>query len=248
MSRGILCGADERQAWLLPWWWSRYTAAQNTYPVTFCDFGLSRASRAWCAERGEVVNVEAPRSVNSERVPATVRKEWEKLYGPTIWEARGVWFRKPAALLKTPYLKTLWIDLDCEILGALEPLFQFCEGAMFSIAREWDTLHLPADHPQAKYNSGVIVYDKRAPLLHLWQKRAADSRDRFWGDDPLLSSLIQEGHPVHEFSPLWNWRMKDGLRWEAQIYHWVGEWGKEYIRQWGGIKPTYERWMAQNHR
>lgn len=244
MSRGILCGADERQAWLLPWWWSRYKAAQNVYPVTFCDFGLSEISRAWCAERGQVVTVAGSESVPSERLSAIVRNDWEALYGHTLWEVRSAWFRKPAALALTPYAKTIWIDLDCEILGSLEPLFQLCEEKSFSLAREWDTLHLPI----AKYNSGVIVYEKTAPLLHLWKERAFDWSDRFWGDDPLLSFLIQEGYPVHEFSPVWNWRMKDGLNWEAQIYHWVGEWGKEYIRQWGGIKPTYELWMQKNHR
>lgn len=237
LSRGVLCGTDRRQEWLLPWWWSRY-AAKNTYPVTFCDFGMSLEARQWCCKRGKILDVEVSFAVGKG---GGRQAEWEEIYGRSIWEARAAWFKKPFALLKTPYARTIWLDLDTEIFASLEPLFELAQGHEVCLLKERETDHLPLFHPDVKYNSGVIVYDRAAHLIHRWAERACDAHDDFWGDDPLLSALIHEEKlSVHEMPSAWNWRIKDGLPVQPQIIHWVGEAGKEYIRKWGGLGVQME--------
>jgi len=241
--QGVLCGADLHQEWLLPWWWSSYRL-NNTCPVTFCDFGLSDDARSWCQDRGTVISIDTCSSwiASCDQIPAFLKSEWEKLYGKRIWNSRQAWFKKPIALLDSPYQKTLWVDIDCEILSSIHPLFEFCSSSCpFALVREISTDYLPLFHPQVKYNGGVIVYMKEAGILKKWADAARSQNDQFWGDDPLLSHLIcQYRYPIQEIPPIWNWRMSDGFNPLAHIYHWVGSGGKEYIRQWGGIKPSLD--------
>ena len=54
--KGILVGCDSKQEWLLEWWYERYSA-ENQFPVTFADFGMSEKAKAWCARHGELIEV-----------------------------------------------------------------------------------------------------------------------------------------------------------------------------------------------
>src|SRR6266404_4365778 len=118
--RGIIVGANQHCAWLLPWWWRHY-ARHNTYPVTFFDFGLSEDVIAWCRERGEVIrfNPDTIAMPAKEEIDPQNRAKWEMLYGEAIWSARQGWFCKPVACVQSPYEETLWLDLDCEVCGPL---------------------------------------------------------------------------------------------------------------------------------
>jgi hypothetical protein len=243
-SQGVLCGCDTHQEWLLPWWWSRLKE-HSDWPVTFCDFGMSREAREWCRERGTLHDIDwdpawvTPReAINEDRVVA-----WESMYGPGVWSARESWFKKPLALLSTPYQKTVWLDLDCEVLSSISPLFEM--QAPISLVREMPSSHLPLFHPEIKYNSGVLVFDQGVSLIKMWEEASRYSNHLFWGDDPLLSHLIsREKYPVHEMSEVWNWRMSDGFCMNAKIYHWVGSGGKGFIRERGGIKSSLDSFYA----
>lgn len=217
----------------------------NAYPVIFCDFGMSADARAWCMERGQVVSVSDDFTACGD--PACVesadREAWEALYGPSVWQARRVWFKKPIALAQSPYRYTLWLDLDMEILSPLAPLLNWAQEYEVSLVREKEGDHLPRFHPDIKYNSGLMVYRKGAPLIALWAERARLDCHRFWGDDPLLSALIaEEQYRVGEIDPCWNWRIRDGIRGDLKIIHWMGEAGKAYIRKWGGLQERLSAW------
>ncbi len=247
LPRGILCGADALQEWLLPWWWSRFKD-YNDFPVTFCDFGMSCEARLWCEKRGSVIDIafDPARIASQEGISKDLIVKWEEIYGPGVWLARSTWFKKPLALLQTPYFKTLWIDLDCEILASISDLFEASSSELpIAIVREPASAHLPRFHPDIKYNSGLIAYQHGAFLIEKWAEEAICCNHLFWGDDPLLSHLIShERIEVNEISEIWNWRMSYGFCLNAKIYHWVGSGGKGYIRERGGIKPALDSFFA----
>lgn len=239
---GILCGAERSQEWLLPWWWARYRE-HNDYSVTFIDFGMSEEMLKWCAERGEVVTLENELFVaHRSAIDPSLVKEWEDAYGWTIWNARLTWFKKPFAFLHSRYKRGIWIDLDCEVLGPLDPLFKYCNASsQLGMVRDYTADHLPKFHPQAHYNGGVIVFEHNAPILQKWAEDALTRNHLFSGDDKLLSDLIYSKQiNVVEIPEIFNWRLARGFNLSAVILHWVGSGGKAYIRTHGGLKPSLD--------
>jgi hypothetical protein len=254
---GILIGCDQAQEWLLPWWWENY-ADFNAHPVAFVDFGLSKEARAWCRKRGVVVDLQAaPFAVADQgRVDEETARLWEKMYREGIWKSRKVWFRKPYAMLLSPFERTIWIDCDCEILGDLSTLFSECQNASgvglvrepeFSQerSRENNLLH----DREILYNSGVVVFAKRSVLIQKWAECCADGNLQFWGDQDVLSRLIYlHKFEVNEVDPIYNWRLSQGLNLRAVIVHWVQTSGKRYIQQRGGIRKEIEafnQWLSK---
>ncbi len=245
--RGIICGADSSQEWLLPWWWERYSA-ENAYPVTFCDFGMSQEAKEWCTKRGEVIAIPFDPTLVTpyEDVDPLLVKQWETCYTSTVWDFRPVWFKKPFALLQSPYKRGVWLDLDCEILQSIEPLFEFC-GAQeqLGIMREFTWQHLLKFDPAIVYNSGVIVFEHGAPIIEQWAEGSVTLNHLFWGDEVLLSHLIQQMQlDVFELPGIYNWRLSQGMNLNAVIVHWLGGGGKSFIRQFGGLKPSLREFVG----
>jgi hypothetical protein len=238
MSRGVLVASDERAEWLLPWWWERYSA-RNTLPVCFVDLGLSHFGRTFCKEKGSLHTLDANSSCAlKEELPKERAARWEEIYGKELWEMRSAWFKKPLALEKSPFKKTLWLDLDCEVLAPLEPLFDHHAEDTFVIALETERALLAEKEIQTGeiYNSGVILYDRGSPILPAWKSAALLRTHEAWGDQQLLSKVISEGaFPITLLDDAYNWRMARGLNIHACIIHWVGSWGKEYIAKHGGL-------------
>jgi hypothetical protein len=229
---GILCGSDAGQEWLLPWWWERY-AEHNAFPVTFVDFGMSDQGRSFCRERGESVLLDRDDSFVSMREEIDLERvrTWEGFYGKTLWPCRRHWFKKPFALLHSPYEKTLWLDLDCEVLGPLSEIFSYCsKDTPIALVREL--------REEVKFNGGVIVFMHGTEIIRRWAQDALTRNDCFWSDDALLSALIQEMEvPVAELPEHYNWWFSKGLHLNPTIHHWLGGAGKAYIKHYGGIKP-----------
>lgn len=244
---GILCGTDQEQEWLLPWWWSRYQD-HNNFPVAFCDFGMSDQARRWCEQRGSVIDISFDPAAVAPRESLAVEliKEWEALYGPSLWKARNSWFKKPLAMIQSPFKKSIWIDLDCEVLSCVSALFEIStSNSALALVKEPGTAHLPSFHPDIKYNSGVLVFNQQSELIHQWAEQALELNHQFWGDDPLLSHLIVKNKvKVQEIPEVWNWRMNYGFSLNAKIYHWVGSGGKNFIREKGGVKPMLDAFFA----
>ena len=242
--KGIICGCDAAQEWLLPWWWSRLRD-HNEDPVAFCDFGMSEEALQWCRERGEVIPISFdPSTVASrEAVASHLVAEWENCYTGTVWDFRDAWFKKPFAFLHSPFQRTLWLDLDCEVLAPIDILFDLCSReTQIGIMREFNLTHFPRFHPEAIYNSGVIVCEHGAPLIEKWAEGSLTQTDLFWGDEVLLSHLINTMRiPVEEIPGVFNWRVSQGINLNAVICHWIGPGGKIFIRDFGGLKPTLDK-------
>jgi len=244
---GVLCGSDAAQEWLLPWWWERYSA-ENAFPVTFIDFGMTQKMRSWCSERAEVIPFDRDMSfvASKQQIALEHTHEWEGFYGPTLWEARTSWFRKPFALLLSPYSKTVWIDSDCEVLAPLDALFEECTPAsQIALVREHATEHLLKYDPAVRYNGGVIAFMHGAEIINTWAERTIERNHYFWGDDPLLSACINEERiSVVELPEIYNWRLAQGVNMNAVIHHWTGSAGKAYIKHFGGIKPKLQELIS----
>ncbi len=238
---GIICGCDQSQEWLLPWWWERYRLS-NSFPVSFADFGMSETAKRWCREKGELFNVEleATHIKMKHEIDPEAAHYWEQLYGPEVWKARQNWFKKPFALLNSPYRHSIWIDLDCEVLNNVKDLFLACDQhSQLAMVREHKTNHLPRFHAEARYNGGVIVAIHGAAIIEKWAEESLKRNHQFWGDDPLLSALIKERRlEIVELPQIYNWRLANGINMGAVIHHWTGTGGKAYIKQYGGIQPA----------
>ena len=239
---GVLCGSDEAQEWLLPWWWSRYSQHCN-WPVTFCDFGMSEMMKIWCRERGEHVDVDIEASciTSKEKMDPKVVSKSTGCYADTLWVSRLQWFKKPFALLHSPYRIGLWIDSDCEILRPITELVStFDPSCQIALSprpvlkrKKEEGVYLKSWH-----NGGVMVFSYGAPIIETWAKGVAEYSHQFVADDLLLSYLIDLHQlKIQEFPEIYNWRMRQGINFDVAIYHWLGPQGKEYIRNSGGLQP-----------
>jgi len=199
----------------------------------------------WCHERGEVIKLPvSPKEVaHKESFSPDFVKVWEKNYTDAVWNLRHVWFKKPLACLQSPFQRSIWLDLDCEVLGPLDDLFDLCSNeSQIGIMREFAKSHHPRFHPDALYNSGVIVFDHGVPLIEKWACGAIELTDQFCGDDVLISHLNNSMRiPVEEIPEIYNWRISQGINLNAVIWHWHRDGGKTFIRNFGGIKPALDQ-------
>lgn len=149
---------------------------------------------------------------------------------------------KPITLAATPYERTIWLDLDCEVLKPLDHLFTACDHPSgIALAAESESTqhregrrkHLLPD--EMIYNAGVIVFKKESPVIAKWAAQAYEKSQTIWSDQHLLARIIfTDKIEINQLSSEYNWCMAWGLNINAVIIHWFGPWGKQIIRQHGG--------------
>jgi len=229
MQKGILIGSDLNTEWLLPWWW-KYYSKYNNFPVAIVDFGLSPKMVKWCQKRGEVISLKS-HDFSSKKLPLDLSKAWESIYLGDLWKARKAWFKKPLACLESPFDLTVWMDIDCEVCGPLNPLFEEWEkGVEVALVRDERSVE------EHNYSSGVMVFPKQSAVIQAWAALCLASYDQYMGDQNALTDLLLSGKfSFKEISPLYNWIMFQGYNCGALVAHWGAAWGKEYIRKFGGI-------------
>jgi len=219
-NEGVVVAVDAEQEWLLDWWYAnlrRYT----DLPVWFVDLGMSADARAWCAARGGVS-------------PPVTRGDEHGMYG---------WFKKPLALLTTPFRRSIWFDADVEIRGDVRRLLDECPAGKMGMTFDRGTPDdyrdaMPTDGPI--HNSGVIVYDHGDRVLPEWASmtlaihsdKPGDPSGGQPGDQETLALTLRATAPehVHRFSEdLVRLRFdEDG---PFLVKHWTGPVGKKRIRK-----------------
>jgi hypothetical protein len=223
---GVIVGSDLAQEWLLPWWWDHY-AESNTHPVTFVDFGMSAEMQQWCRERGSYLKLPVADIFVSEKeeIDPALISDWEKGFGSKFWNCRSAWFKKPSACLLSPYHRSVWIDLDCEVRGSIKELFPLCDHETgISMSTEWE------ESRKIGYNSGVIVFKHGLPLIEAWADLSFEKNSDFRGDQEALSHIIEQQQlRILELPPIYNWRRVYKENPQAVIQHWHGDYGKSYI-------------------
>jgi hypothetical protein len=225
---GILVGCDCNQEWLLSWWWEHYSR-HNTYPVAFVDFGMSEKASAWCREKGQHISLPPDRIV-LKKLPSRRKALWEKRLGSGFWHARPAWFEKPFAFFRSPFAFSCWVDLDCEVKGALDPIFATLSlGAEIALVREPESTQ-KKDRKQklifpdeVSYNSGVVAFRNDAPVLQQWTEIASQQNDKFISDQNALSRAIYIHRPrLIELPPVYNWYKNQHPNPHAVIVHYFG--------------------------
>ena len=213
---GVVVGVAPSQAWMLPWWWDQFARHNPRVPVAFADFGLGAAERAWCAERGTLIDL--------VDVPATG------------------WFRKPLAILRAPFQRILWLDLDTEVRGAVAPLFA-CAERPLAIAARPSTLEGSCAHehrygwftmlpPEARaWCTGILVTAHGNPLVCEWAQIALADEADYRGDNEMLAVLAhcRPGAVVEIDPALASSTFRDCT--DAVVVHWRGPVGKQRIRE-----------------
>ncbi len=226
---GIIVGSDLSQEWLLPWWWEHYRR-WNNYPVAFIDFGMSQESKAWCKKRGSLISLPVADIFVAEKnqIDSEVISAWEGAYGREFWHNRNGWFKKPLACLLSPFQKTIWIDSDCEIRGALKEVFDFCEHSSgIAIAKEQNDKQPLA---WVGYNSGVIVFKRGVVLLEEWADHSFERNHEYPGDQDILSVIIHDKNlKIGDLPLIYNWSRCSAINPQAVILHWHGNYGKATI-------------------
>jgi hypothetical protein len=229
MEWGVVVAADRGAEWLVPWWWECYRK-HHRQDVAFVDFGMSEEARSWCAQRGLLIPFagESDFVKPKELVGKKEQQKWEAIYGPKVWQARRSWFKKPLAMLQSPFERSVWMDLDCEVCRPIDAIFEGIDAGALGAVRVAKRAH---------YNSGVIVYDKKAPLLKAWAEACLKKHGSCIGDETLLSHLIRKNqYPFKELGREFNWMMGWGYQPDLVIAHWAASWGKLCIETLGGIQ------------
>ena len=222
---GVLIGSDLTLEWALPWWWKHYRK-HNSHPVAFVDLGLTAEKKRWCKRRGPLI----PLRVGdfTEEVAPEKAQEWEEKTGKSFWESRGAWFKKPFACLKSPFDRTLWIDVDCEIRGSIIPLFEYAsKSGGLAMAME----QLDFSRSYKAYNSGVIAFRQNHPLILQWANTCLSLNTQFRADDDVFAYMLSEkGIEIDEIPPHYNWSRCLEENPHAIIQHWHGCHGKTVIK------------------
>lgn len=221
---GILVAADVTVEWMLPWWWEHYRK-HNSHPAAFIDLGMSPEQKKWCKKRGRSIPLRIVDFAAEEKdVDPALAKQWNDEFGKTYhWEFRNAWFKKPFACLQSPFDRTIWFDLDCEIRGAVDSLFNY----PFAVARDYK--QPPSDYPI--FNGGVIAFHRDHPLLKDWAEHCRLLHGQFRSDQEVLSYLIAEKKAdITILPPRFNWSRKIKENPEIVVLHWHGSFGKSVIK------------------
>jgi len=237
---GILVFIDAELEHLLPWWWYNYQL-RSSYPVTFIDFGMSSKALTFCQERGDVQPMNFDHNyfqIKKEDLPEKKQKLWGSLYGKYLWGCHSKWMLKPFALQITPYQTTLFLDIDTQVLGSLNYLFE--NFSHFSCAKEPQSrqdqhkeILLPGEHV---YNSGVIIYAHRCKIIELFTEKTLNEHLDFPTDQNVLSRVIlQSGLPFCELPTKYNGIASDWIPRNCSILHWCGKSGKKAIESMSSI-------------
>ncbi|MCB1109773.1 MAG: hypothetical protein KDK64_02240 [Chlamydiia bacterium] len=208
MDKGVLTGCNAEQEWMLKWWWRNYSK-HNDYPVTFCDFGMSPGAKNWCAERGTLLHFD-PESLALKK---NLSANWAKQVSLSTWNKRALWFSKALILSKAPYEKSIWTDIDCEILKNLSSLFELVESKDgFAIAYDSEENAKLAksnaflDKSVPVLQAGVFAFKKNSPVIPAWIDYCLSHLETEASDQTAISHLqAQFSFDITILSNKYNW-------------------------------------------
>lgn len=160
MKKGVMTGCNQTNEKHLQSWFQSYSK-HNTFPVTFCDFGMSETARTFCETNGNLL------------------------------KATG----KAFALPLSPYEKTIWTDINCQVNEFLAPLFEMAhvkDGFAISYSK------------QNTSQSGVMTFTKNSPAILNWQAWCIKNKEV--PDDETLEFLLKENNfRLTQFSEKYYW-------------------------------------------
>lgn len=244
LSQGVITACSKELEWMLPWWWYHFSSYSNV-PVLFVNLGMSDKGLNWCHERGFVLDLPNLGEYVNEVDPGLAQK-WRSLVGGNLFDVRRKWFQKPFCFISTPFYQNLWIDIDCQIVKSLEPLWQFmCDEQKIYIRLERDVTHEAylahalRKENQRLYNSGVVGFFHGNSLIEDWVDRAYYHNELYLGDqDALSASLYGQENSVCLLESKHNLFFDEENK-DPHIIHWVGGRGKIKIYEEVKNSPSF---------
>ncbi|HRQ87545.1 MAG TPA: hypothetical protein PLA50_02035, partial [Bacteroidia bacterium] len=167
---GLVVMSDGESEWLLPWFASRFQRHHPTLPVCLFDLGMSDGALRWAGQQGWEIRA----------------RTWDDAFGTA-------WFHKPLAIEASPFTNLLFLDLDCEVRGALNDALQWCQDGLVL----GQDLHPPNAYGKLFrrdhfYNSGLIAVRRDHPVIALWRDAVRELHQVMRGDQEILNLTIQE--------------------------------------------------------
>jgi hypothetical protein len=234
ISKGVLVATDSTLEWMLPWWVYHYKK-QADLPIAFVDLGMSEEKKAFCREHGTLISIDW-KEFYSDPSMIEQRIEGGEINGSNLnkfLNRRNAWFLKPFACLASPFEKTLWIDIDCEVLKPIDILFS---RNGFACSKESESV-LQSNISRGTipkitnyYNSGLIYYEKNHPVLLAWAKEIEQNPGSYYGDQAALSVIIENFNYSIDTFPFEHHRFYDEEIFESTVIrHYCGIDGKKEI-------------------
>jgi len=224
IGKGVIVACDQPYEIYLPWWWHNFSL-HSSLPVAFIDLGLSKGAQAYCSSKGLVIphHPDSSFQAKKEEIDANLANYWELYHGSDLWEKRAAWFAKPFYLLKTPFKRTLFLDIDCRVQGNIDPLLEIDSSDQFATMK-----HI---FPEGTfYNSGVCAFGWGSPVIPTWANRSFGVTHKELGDDDILHAILSEEQFDISFFPLkYNCPHSHELSDSAVIAHYLGKNGKNKI-------------------
>ena len=215
----FLTGCDEKTEWQLPWFLENYFEYNNT-PIAIGNFGMSDEMVRWCETKSRAFCL---------------------MHHDQVGQFEKAWFLKPAAMLKAPGKKVVWLDTDCQVMANLDHIFRILVP---------NKLNMVMDRPWLKrrkeegFNSGVVGFINKPEILHKWAKQVEDTPNV--GDQEVLHSMLDPLNRqiyIHELPNKWNWLRlqiehdnEDSN--DKKIMHWTGAKGNDRIKGLMKIKEA----------
>lgn len=224
---GVMTGADSNHEDLLPWWWHHYRK-RCAAPVVFADFGMSKQMADWCQQRGTRIKIQS--GIEGK-----------------------AWWNKPFALLRTPFRKTVWIDVDCRVCADPQAILDrdgFCAtrddwATKQAIDKGW------AAQGETVYSSGVLMVPYGHPLVSAWAKGclAWHHKERMIGDQDAMSVAASDrDDEINVLKPTMNahrqWR---GAQPGDMIAHYSGPRGRQAARAEAASNPEILLQIVRRH-
>ena len=169
---------------------------------------------------------------------------------------------KIAAIIGSPFEKTVFLDTDTRVLTPVNDLFQLLDRFPFLICHAPKQRHfmktgqlddvVPAGFPQV--NSGVIGFtrsDEVAKLVKEWERIYADGSDMFTGDQGALTHALWFGDiAFYILPPEYNFRphqiaVKNALS-SVKIIHsrWLIRQGEKAVSQFAAALDDFKPSMS----
>ncbi len=239
---GILTACDQRQEWMLRGWYHHLRLQHPDIPIAFGDFGMSEAAKDWCRSKGTLIPTS---DIPVYTLPANYEYGWQyggkKWVGTLLYEHpdRFLVFRKPFLMQKSPFDRTIWLDMDCQVLKSLSCLFfKNLSPNLLAIGLAWPkqtfamhSLNDAQQMPVLCYNSGVVVFEKSSPLLKFWADFTMHAGHNFSCDDHILSFAIQNyGFPTVTLPFYYNRPVQAPKHSKTAVLHWMREGPKHILR------------------
>ena len=207
--KAIIIGCDHKQEDILFWFIRNFRKHSPNIPVQVVDFGLN------------------------EPTLISLKSHVNEILTISPHQNKKTWFNKPRAMLATKAKKTLWLDIDMEIVKDISDIFDLSRPNELGLVQD----QYYQSVGKAQYNTGLVLFENKPKLLFEWDGMIDKSLER--GDQEVLKEYLENTPDAHRrtFSipDKYNvvrlfYQVHASAIDDLRIIHWTGPRGKEIIR------------------